>query len=244
MYSPQQSTLFGHEVTSRPLTLRDLPRHEHPQGRLCDYGAEYVSDAELLALLLGTGTKQLDALQFAQRLLVDADGWQGLLRSTVAELQHMYGLTEAKAARIKAALAIGQRILKQQPQRVQITSAADIATLLMAEMSYLDQEHLRAVLLSTKNHVIKITTIYIGSINSAAVRIGEVFKEAIKVNAASLILTHNHPSGLPDPSPEDVAVTHQVIEAGRLLGVDVLDHIVIGQGRWVSLRERRLGFTN
>lgn len=159
LQAPEQATLFGNLLPTRPLKLRELPRHEQPQGRLCEYGADTMSDAELLALVLGAGTKQLDALQFAQRLLLDADGWHGLLRSSVAELQHTYGLTEAKAARIKAALAIGQRMLKQQPQRVQMTQPEDIATLLMAEMSYLDQEQLRAVLLSTKNHVLRIVTV-------------------------------------------------------------------------------------
>jgi DNA repair protein RadC len=203
-----------------------------------------MSDADLLALLLGTGTKQLDALQFAQRLLVDAGGWQGLLRSPVAELQHRHGLTEAKAARIKAALAIGQRSLKQPPQRVQISSPADIATLLMARIGHEEQEHLCVAVLSTKNYLIRLVTVYVGTINSSSVRICEVFKEALRLNAASIIVAHNHPSSDPSPSPEDLAVTRQLVEAGQLLGIDVLDHLVIGQGRWVSLRERWLGFTN
>jgi DNA repair protein RadC len=151
---------------------------------------------------------------------------------------------EAKAAQVKAALEIGRRLLLAQPeQRPQITSPADVANLLMVEMAHLEQEHLRVVLLNTKNYVLKIETVYIGSINSSAVRIGEVFKTALKQNSAAIIVVHNHPSGDPTPSPEDVAVTRQLVEAGKLLDVDVLDHLVIGQGRWVSLRERRLGFT-
>jgi DNA repair protein RadC len=135
-------------------------------------------------------------------------------------------------------------LLAQPDQRPQITSPADVANLLLVEMSHLEQEHLRVVLLTTKNYVLKIPTIYIGSINSSTVRIGEVFKEALRQNAAALIVVHNHPSGDPTPSPEDVVVTRQLVEAGRLLGVDVLDHLIIGQGRWVSLRERRLGFSS
>lgn len=110
-------------------------------------------------------------------------------------------------------------------------------------MSHLEQEHLRVVILNTKNYVLKISTVYIGSINSSAVRVGEIFKEALKQNAAAIIVTHNHPSGDPTPSSEDVAVTREIVDAGKLLGVDVLDHLVIGQGRWVSLRERGLGFS-
>jgi len=126
--------------------------------------------------------------------------------------------------------------------REQITSPADLAGLLMVEMSHLEQEHLRVVLLNTKNYVLSIETVYIGTIDSASVRVGEVFKAALKQNAAALIVVHNHPSSDPTPSLEDIAVTRQLAEAGKLLGVDVLDHLVIGQGRWVSLRERRLGF--
>lgn len=241
-HAVEQSTLFGREQTRAPLPLRDLPRHEQPQGRLCDYGAEYVSDAELLALMLGTGTKHLDALQLAQRVLVEADGWPGLLRSTVAELQQVYGLTEAKAARIKAALAIGQRVLKQPAVRPQITSPADAAALLMPDMAHLDQEELRVLVLNTKNYLLRTTTVYIGTINSSPVRVCEVFKEALRHNAASIIVSHNHPSQDPTPSPEDCALNRQLIQAGTLLGIDVLDHVVIGGNHWVSMRERRLGF--
>ncbi len=120
--------------------------------------------------------------------------------------------------------------------------AAIHAQALGFEMAHLEQEHLKVVCLNTKNHVLKHITVYIGSINSSAVRIGEVFKEALKQNAAAIIIAHNHPSGDPTPSSEDIAVTREIVEAGKLLGVDVLDHLVIGQGRWVSLRERGLGF--
>ena len=111
-----------------------------------------------------------------------------------------------------------------------------------SQRSHLEQEHLKVIALNTKNHVLKNLTVYIGSINSSAVRVGEIFKEALKQNAAAIIIAHNHPSGDPTPSSEDVAVTREIVDAGKLLGVDVLDHLVIGQGRWVSLRERGLGF--
>jgi hypothetical protein len=126
--------------------------------------------------------------------------------------------------------------------RDQITSPADIASLLMVEMSHLTQEQLKVVCLSTKNHVQKIHMVYQGSVNTSPVRIAEVFREPIKLNSAAVITAHNHPSGQPDPSPEDIVLTRQLVEAGKLLQIDVLDHLVIGQGRWISLRERRLGF--
>lgn len=130
--------------------------------------------------------------------------------------------------------------LLELPQRTQITTPSDVAALLLVEMGQLEQ--LRVVLLNTKNHVLGIETIYIGTINSSAVRICEVFRSAIRRNAAAVIVAHNHPSGDPTPSPEDVAVTRQLVTAGRLLDLEVLDHLVIGQGRWASLRERGLGF--
>lgn len=230
--------------TSYHLRIKELPVSEQPRERLRDFGPSALSDAELLAILLRTGLQGLNVVQLAQKLLLDHGGWIGLQRLTFEEVTRIHGLGEAKAAQIKAALEIGRRLLLAQPeQRPQISSPADVAALLMLEMAHLDQEHLRVVLLNTKNVVLRVELIYVGTINSSAVRVAEVFKAALRANAAALIVVHNHPSGDPTPSPEDVAVTRQLVEAGKLLDVDVLDHLVIGQGRWVSLRERRLGFT-
>lgn len=166
------------------------------------------------------------------------------MRTDYTELCKQHGMGEAKAATLKAALEIGRRLLlSEQGQRCQIKSPADVAQLLMVEMSHLEQEHLRTVLLDTKNRVQDICTIYIGSLNTSVLRVGEVFREAIKRNSASIIVVHNHPSGDPTPSPEDVQVTRQLVSAGQLLDIEMLDHLVIGQGRFVSLRERGLGFS-
>ena len=144
---------------------------------------------------------------------------------------------------IKAALELGRRLLVTAPhERPQMRSPADAANLLMAEMSLLSQEHLRTVLLDTRNRVISIPTIYVGSLNTAQVRVGEMFREAIRANCAGMIVVHNHPSGDPTPSPEDVQVTRMIVEAGALLNIDVLDHLIIGRQRFVSLKERGLGF--
>lgn len=225
------------------LRIKELLPSEQPRERLRDHGPAALSDAELLAILLRVGVAGTNVVQLAQQLLVERGGWPGLLRADYADLCRKHGVGEAKAATLKAALEIGRRLLlTEHEQRFKITSPADAASLLMLEMSHLDQEHLRTVLLDTKNQVQTICTVYIGSLNASLVRVGEVFKEALKRNSAALIVVHNHPSGDPTPSPEDVLVTRQIVQAGALLDVDVLDHLVIGQGRYVSLRERGLGF--
>jgi DNA repair protein RadC len=127
--------------------------------------------------------------------------------------------------------------------REKIKSPTDIAGLLMVEMGHLDQEELRTVLLDTKNQLQGIATVYRGSLNASLIRVCEVFKEAVRRNSAALIVAHNHPSGSPEPSPEDVLVTHEIVAAGKLLDIEVLDHIVIGQGKWISMRQRGLGFS-
>jgi DNA repair protein RadC len=230
-------------VSEYRLRMRELPPSDQPRERLAAVGPAALSDAELLAILLRVGVPGVNVLQLAQQTLVANGGWPGLLGVEFAELSRQRGMGAAKAATVKAALEIGRRlILFGHEERYQIKSPADAATLLMVEMSHLDQEHLRAVLLDTKNRVLEVTTVYIGSVNSASIRIGEVFKTAVRRNAAALILAHNHPSGDPTPSPEDILVTRQIVEAGKLLDCEVLDHLVIGRGRYVSMRERGLGF--
>lgn len=133
-------------------------------------------------------------------------------------------------------------LLRPDEGRTQIRSPSDVAALLMAEMSHLDHEQLRVISLDTKNRILAMSILYRGSLNSSLVRVGEVFKEAIRLNAAAIVVVHNHPSGAPDPSPDDVLVTRQIVEAGRLLDIEAVDHLVIGKGRFVSMRERGMGF--
>jgi DNA repair protein RadC len=225
------------------LRIRELPPTEQPRERLRDQGAEALSDAELLAILLRVGVSGMNVIVLAQSMLRSYGGWAGLMRAEHADLARHHGVGDAKAAAIKAALEIGRRLLlSASDERLQIRSPADAAQLMQIEMSHLDQEHLRAICLDTKNRVQKVKTVYIGSVNSAVIRVGEVFKEALKLNSTAIIVVHNHPSGDPTPSSEDVLVTRQIVEAGKLLDVEVLDHLVIGHGRFVSMRERGLGF--
>ncbi len=224
-------------------TIKELPEGERPRERLEHYGPSALSSAELIAIILRVGTKDENVIRLAQRLLTGYGGLAGLAQAPFVELTEIKGLGPAKATQLKAAFELGRRLLVAAPhERPVVKSPADAANLLMMEMAPLEQEHLRTVIMDSKNHVLKIHTVYVGSLNTAVVRVGELFREAIRLNAAALIVAHNHPSGDPTPSPEDVHVTRQIVEAGKLLNVDVLDHLVIGQQRWVSLKERGLGF--
>ena len=224
-------------------TIKELPSSERPRERLLHYGASALSSAELLAIILRTGLQDENVVRMAQRLLATFGNLSGLARVNAAELQREKGLGPAKVAQLQAALELGRRMLVQSPEeRPQVRSPADAANLVMSEMGLLEQEQLRVMLLDTKNRVLDTPTIYVGSLNTSLIRVGELFRAAIRANCASLIVLHNHPSGDPTPSPEDVAVTRQIVEAGKLLDIDVLDHLIIGQQRFVSLKERGLGF--
>lgn len=218
--------------------IRDLPRGERPRERLRDYGPGALSSAELLAIVLRTGAGGESVLAVATRLLSRFGGLVGLARAGHADLCAEHGLGPAKAAQLQAALELGKRLASTQPEeRPVVRSPADVAGLLLAEMGLLEQEHLRVVLLNTRNQVLAVEEVYRGSVNSSLVRAAEVLREAVKRNATAIIIVHNHPSGDPAPSPEDVQMTERLVEAGRLLDVEVLDHVVIGQQRWVSLKQ-------
>lgn len=223
--------------------ITDLHESDRPRERLASLGPQALSNAELIAILLRVGVPGENAVQVGQRLLQTFGGILGIHRAPFVSLIHQHGIGEAKAAQIKAAIELGRRLTLESPEeRPTINSPADAAALVMYEMAALEQEHLRVMLLDRRNRVLEITDLYRGSANSAQVRVGEVFREAIRKNASALIVIHNHPSGDPTPSPDDVALTRAIVQAGKMLDVDVLDHLVIGQGRWVSLKERGSGF--
>jgi DNA repair protein RadC len=232
------------ETTPHPVyRITDLHETDRPRERLASLGPQALSNAELIAILLRVGVPGENAVQVGQRLLQKFGGISGLHRAPFNELCNQHGIAEAKAAQIKAAIELGRRLTMEAPEeRAAINSPADAAALVQYEMSALEQEHLRVLLLDRRNRVLEVVEVYRGSVNSSQVRVGEVFKEAVRKNASALIVVHNHPSGDPTPSPDDVAVTRAIVQAGKLLDVDVLDHLVIGQGRWVSLKERGLGF--
>lgn len=203
------------------------------------YGADTPALTDLLTVLIG-GTQPG---VIAKRLIERFGQASEIDAAPVDELAAIKGVSLATASRLKAALALGRRLLDPPEERVTINSPGDAARLLQPLLLGRDQEYLYILLLDTRNRVIgNPLEIYHGSLNTSLIRVGELFKQAVRVNAAAIVVAHNHPSNDPSPSPEDVAVTKAIVEAGKLLDVNVLDHLVIGNPRWVSLKERGLGF--
>ena len=226
-----------------PYRITDLPADDRPRERLAKLGAQALSSAELIAILLRVGVQGESAVQMGQRLLQDLNGLSGLHRAAFDELCAQHGIGEAKAAQIKAAIELGRRLMLESPEeRPTINSPAEAAALVQYEMGALEKEEMRVILLNTRNSVINIVTVAHGSLNAAQMRIGEIFTPAVRKNAAALIAVHNHPSGDPKPSPNDLAITRAMVEAGKLLDIEVLDHLIIGLGKYISLKEKKVGF--
>ena len=233
-------------VKETPASYRmtDLPATDRPRERLAELGAESLSDAELLAILLRVGIQGQNAVQMGQHLLHKFNGLIGLYQVSLEQVCQVKGVGMAKAAQLQAALELGRRYLKaQRGERPVIHSPKDAADQVIYEMSGFVQENLWVLLLDTRNRLIDIEHLYQGSLNSSTVRVAEVFKKAMVMNAAAIINTHNHPSGDPTPSPEDIALTRTLVETGKMLDIQVLDHLVIGGNAFISLKEKHLGFS-
>ena len=240
-------TAIAHPVSAAPETpryhtrIRELPTDERPRERLIAYGADALSISELLAVLLRTGTEQNSAIGLAEMLLHRFGNIRGVAHATIEEMAEVHGIGPAKAAQIKAAIEFGRRLISASPEeRTKIRSPRDVYNLLGPNLRDEKREHFVALLLDTKNGVMRSKTVSVGDLSSSIVHPREVFVEAIRHGSASIIVSHNHPSGDPAPSPEDIAVTRRLAEAGELLGIELLDHIVLGDDRWVSLKERGL----
>jgi DNA repair protein RadC len=219
-----------------------MPMDERPRERLRMRGPEALTNAELVAILLRTGTSGENVVTLAQRILSRFEGLRGLGKASFGELSTQRAMGEAKASQLLAAMELGKRMLHEQPERRIVRAAEDVFRMLFADMALLEQEELRVILLSTRNEVIAMRDVYRGNVSSAVVRIGEVFRDAVREGCPNIIAVHNHPSGDPSPSAEDAALTKQLVEAGRLLGIEVLDHVVIARSGFVSLKDRKLGF--
>lgn len=229
--------------TTAAYRITDIEVSDRPRERLERLGPGSLSTPELLAILLRVGIQGENAVQLGQRLLNEFGGLRGIHRAPFQVVCQVKGVGPAKAAQIKAAIEIGRRLQDESPhEKPAVHNPRDAAELVRYEMSALEQEELWVMILDTRNRVQHIEKVYRGSLNASSVRVGELFRAAIQRNAAAIIVVHNHPSGDPNPSPEDVALTRALVQSGKLLDIEVLDHLVIGMGNFVSLKERGLGF--
>ncbi|MDA8236809.1 MAG: DNA repair protein RadC [Chloroflexi bacterium] len=227
----------------RRRAIREIPAQERPRERLAARGAAGLTTAELIALVWGSGSRGLGAVDLAEEALARHDGLAGLARASELELLDLPGVGAAKAAQLTASFELGRRLVADWPAgRWTVRAPRDVADRLIPLMGSLEREELRVVLLNAKNAVLKVVTVYQGNVSASLVRVGELFRDAVRMNAAGAILVHNHPSGDPTPSPDDLHLTAEALAAGRLLDIELLDHVVIGHDAFVSLRDRGVTF--
>lgn len=224
------------------LKIKDIPQNERPKEKLLTCGADSLSNSELLAIILRTGTQGENVLQLSSRLLSELEGLDGVLSASFNDITSIKGIKEGKASQILALSELFRRFrtLKAMKKDVKINTPKDLADLLMGEMNDLTQEVLKVVLLSTKNIIIGTKDVFKGSLNTSIVHPREIFKQAIDKNSSSIIICHNHPSGDPTPSKEDINITLRIKECGNIIGIQLVDHIIIGNNKFVSLKERGL----
>lgn len=227
------------------LKMKDIPATERPYEKLEASGPEMLSNAELLAIIIKSGCREETSVALAQKVLLkcgDNTGVASLYNLSLEEFKSIKGIGRVKAIQIMAALELSKRLSASNAinEKVTVKSPGDISRLLMESMRYLKKEVFKLVMLDTKNHVIRQVDISVGSLNTSIVHPREVFNPAIKACCSSVLLVHNHPSGDPEPSSEDIDTTHRLVAAGDILGIKILDHIIIGDGRFISFKERSL----
>jgi DNA repair protein RadC len=227
------------------LTLKELPLSERPYERIEVHGAQSLSDAELIAVIIKSGTKEQSAVGLAQKVLTAAEGSGGLnnIRDlSIQQLGEINGIGRVKAIQLKALAELAKRMASTRinGERVRIRSSMDVKDLLMAELRELKKEVFKVIFLNIKNYVIKVMDISVGSLSSSIVHPREVYTEAIKCSSAGIILAHNHPSGDPTPSKEDIETTSRLYRSGEMVGISVIDHVIIGDGVFVSMKEKGL----
>ncbi|MGP8337695.1 MAG: RadC family protein [Methanosarcinaceae archaeon] len=222
------------------IKIHDMPQEERPRERLVKYGAESLSNAELLAIILRTGSRKENVLNMSTRILSEYNIKQ-LSQANVAKLMQIHGIGTAKATQIAAMFELARKLEAfTDGTKRKIKSPADVYSILYPKMREQKKEKLTALYLDTKNHILREEVVSIGTLNANIVHPREIFKSALLESSASVILAHNHPSGDPTPSKEDIAVTEKLVECGKLLGIDVLDHVIVGDGRYVSLKDEGL----
>lgn len=226
-------------LKEQTMMIRDVHSADRPRERLINQGATSLSNQELIAIMLRTGTRQESVLHLANRVLHHFEQIQQMKDASIEELTSINGIGQAKAVQLLAAVELGRRLSsKQTDAKYTIRSPKDAASYLMADMTSLKQEHFVVLFLNIKNQVLHRQTIFVGSLNASIVHPREIFREAVRRSAASIVCAHNHPSGNTAPSPEDIAVTKRLMEAGSIVGIELLDHLIIGDHQFISLNEK------
>ena len=222
------------------IMVRDLPVEERPREKLLKHGASALNDTELLAILLRTGTSSVSVLHLAEEVLAQYrdKGLAAIIHMVPQEIASIHGIGLAKAATIIAAVELGRRLSTRAAEKLEkIGSPDDVAHCVMPLLRFEQREHFLVLLLDTRNRVIAMPTISIGGLSASIAEPREIFREAIQRSAASIILVHNHPSGDPEPSAEDIFLTKRMMKAGKLMGIPVLDHVIIGDDKFISLKD-------
>ncbi|WP_326909383.1 RadC family protein [Sedimentibacter sp. MB31-C6] len=219
-------------------TIKSIPAEDRPQEKLLKYGASVLTNSELIAVVLRTGSKKENVIMLAQRLLMeDGKGLRNISEGTLENFKKYKGINNVKAAKLLAVVELSKRISTLKIDKIKITSPNDAAIVMMEELRYCKKEYFKIIILDTKNNIIKVPQISEGSLNSSIVHPREVFIEAIKSSSSSIILVHNHPSGEVEPSHEDIVLTNRLVECGKIIGIKVIDHIIIGDGIFFSFKE-------
>ena len=223
---------------SANLKITEMQENERPRERLLYYGPQSLSNEELLAIILRTGNKDSNVVELSYKIIHSVGGLRGLFKASAKELMKVKGVKEAKATQILAMCELYRRFKTSELTQVKVSKPSDVAELVMDELRMLQQEVLIVVTLDTKNKVISKKEIFRGGLNSSLVHPREIFKEAVKESAASIIICHNHPSGDPTPSKDDINITIRLKECGQMMGIELLDHLIIGDNRFISLKEK------
>lgn len=225
----------------KSFTVRDLPKPERPRERLQKFGEKALSLQELLALIISRGIRGKSVMNIAQNLLTEFKNIKAISEATIEQLCTVKGIGVAKACQIKASFELGKREeLDVEIKDFDIKNPEAVVKVIRASIKDKAKEHFKLILLNTRNRIIGITNISVGTLNANLVHPREVFKDAITHNAASVVLVHNHPSGDPEPSEDDLKITKRLIEAGKILGIEVVDHIIVAKNRFLSFKEKKL----
>ncbi len=222
------------------INILDFPYEERPIEKLLLFGAENLTNTELLAIILGSGTRGENVLSLSQKVISKLDGINNIVDINYNDITSIKGIKKVKASQIMALGELFKRFntLRANIKRSKISCSTDVVKLLMAEMGTLSQEILKLLVLNTKSEIVKVKDVFKGTLNSSIVHPREIFKEAIKNSGASIIICHNHPSGDPSPSREDINITQKIKESGKIIGIELLDHIIIGEHKYISLKEQ------